>query len=355
MSDRLSRRSLMAGSVGLVSAAQTAEPVRLPKKVRVALWGLDGHTGEIVNPLPRYPDVELVAVQSANQAAAARFAKGKAHVYTDPIKMLDTEKPDLVAVCNNDGERAGAILEAAKRGLPVIAEKPLAIKRADFEQVRKLVEANHVKLGMLLPMRFDPPYLALKQIAESGELGDIIQISAQKSYKLGTRPEWQRRRDQYGSTILWIGIHMIDLMRWTSGREMKAASSFQGVAGNMGAGEMETSTTTSFLLDNGGTGTLHMDYCRPELAPSHGDDRLRLAGTKGVAEYMLATGVTLVSSKRKLEKIEALPPARSIFGEFLEFVYLGKPTSLPHSEIYRICEITMAAHDAAVTGKVISL
>ena len=55
---------------------------------------------------------------------------------------------------------------------------------------------------------------------------------------------------------------------------------------------------------------------------------------------MLATGVTLVSSKRKLEKIEALPPARSIFGEFLEFVYLGKPTSLPHSEIYRICEIT---------------
>lgn len=345
----------MAGSVGLVAAAQAAEPVRLPKKVRVALWGLDGHTGEIISPLPRYPDVELVAVQDANQAAATRFAKGKARVYADPIKMLDTEKPDLVAVCNNDGERAGAILEAAKRGLPVIAEKPLAIQRADFEQVRKLVESSHVKLGMLLPMRFDPPYLALKQIAESGELGDIIQISAQKSYKLGTRPEWQRRREKYGSTILWIGIHMIDLMRWTSGREMKAASSFQGVAGNMGAGEMETSTTTSFLLDNGGTGTLHMDYCRPELAPSHGDDRLRLAGTRGVAEYMLATGVTLVSSKRKLEKIEALPPARSIFGEFLEYVYLGKPTSLPHSEIYRICEITMAAHDAAVNGKVISL
>lgn len=349
----------MAGTVGLVSAAQaaaqTAEPVRLPKKVRVALWGLDGHTSEIISPLPRYPDVELVSVQDANQAAATRFAKGKAHVYTDPIKMLDTEKPDLIAVCNNDGERASAILEAAKRGLPVIAEKPLAIKRAEFEQVRKLVESNHVKLGMLLPMRFDPQFLALKQITESGEIGEVIQISAQKSYKLGKRPEWQQRRDQYGSTILWIGIHMIDLMRWTSGREMKAASSFQGVAGNMGAGEMETTTTTSFLLDNGGTATLHMDYCRPELAPSHGDDRLRLAGTKGVVEYMLATGVTLVSAKRKLEKIEALPPARSIFGEFLEYVYLGKPTSLPHKEIYRICEITMAAHDAAVTGKVISL
>ena len=350
----LTRRTVLASAL-VGQASQPVQTVPLPRKVRVAIWGLDGHTSEIMNPLPRYPDVELVAVQDANEAAATRFAKGKAHVYTDPIKMLDTEKPDLVAVCNNDGERAAAIIEAAKRRLPVIAEKPLAIKRADFDHLRKLVEANNVKLGMLLPMRFDPQFLALKQITESGELGEVIQISAQKSYKLGKRPEWQRRRDQYGSTILWIGIHMIDLMRWTSGREMKAASSFHGVAGNMGAGEMETTTTTSFLLDNGGTGTLHMDYCRPELAPSHGDDRLRLAGTKGVAEYMLATGVTLVSTKRKLEKIESLPPARSIFGEFLEYVYLGKPTSLPHNEIYRICEITMAAHDAAVTGKVISI
>lgn len=345
----------MAASAGLALAQQPPEPVRLPRKVRIVLWGLDGHTGEILSPLPKYPDVELVGVQDANTAAATRVARGKARVYSDPIRMLDTEKPDLVAVCNNDGERASAILEAARRGLPVIAEKPLAILRSEFDQVRKLVEANHVKLGMLLPMRFDPHFLALKQIAESGELGDIIQISAQKSYKLGKRPEWQQRRELYGSTILWIGIHMIDLMRWTSGREMKAASSFQSVAGNMGAGQMETTSSTSFLLDNLGTATLHMDYCRPALAPSHGDDRLRLAGTKGVAEYMLATGVTVVSAQRKLEKIESLPPARSIFGEFLEHVYLAKPTSLPHAEIYRICEITMAAHDAAVTGKVIPL
>jgi predicted dehydrogenase len=212
-----------------------------------------------------------------------------------------------------------------------------------------------VKLGVLLPMRFERPYLALKQIVESGEIGEVIQISSQKSYKLGERPAWQRNRATYGSTILWIGIHMFDLMRYCSGRDLTAVSSFQGIAGDLRAGEMENTTTSSFRMDNGGTATLHMDYCRPEAASSHGDDRLRLAGTKGVAEYMLATGVTIVTKTRKLEKIDTLPPEGSVFAEFLDHVYLGKPTCQPLEQIYRLCEITLAAHEAAVTGKVLSV
>lgn len=354
----LNRRRWLAGAAAapaMSASAMAPETVKLPGKVRVAVWGLDGHSGEYTKVLARYPDVEIVGVQHTDARAAERYARGKAKVFSDPRKMLDELKPDVVGVCNNDGERAAAILECVKRGMHVVAEKPLSISRADLDHVKKAVAARNVKLGMLLPMRWERPYQALKKTVESGEIGEVIQISSQKSYVLGERAEWLRNRKTYGSTILWIGIHMFDLMRWSSGREMKAVSGFMGMPGELRQGDMETTTATAFRLDNGGTATLHMDYCRPAAAGSHGDDRLRLAGTRGIAEYMAATGVTLLAAGRKPEKLVELPPEGSIFAEFLDHVYLGKPTSLPHNEIYRICEITLAAHEAAVSGKVIQL
>ncbi len=346
----ISRRALLTAP-----AAAAPEVVRLPRKVRVAVWGLDGHSGEYTKPLASYPDVEIVGVQHHDLAAAEKYARGKARVFSDPRRMLDETKPDIVGVCNDNGRRAQAILECLRRGHHVVAEKPLALTSSDLDKIRRELKHSGVKLGMLLPMRWERPYLALKKIVDCGDIGEVIQISAQKSYVLGQRPQWMRERTTYGSTILWIGIHMIDLMRWTSGREFRAVSGFQGIAGDLRQGAMETTTSSSFRLDNGGTACLHMDYCRPSTAGSHGDDRLRLAGTRGVAEYMAATGVTLLTASRKPEKIVELPPAGSLFAEFLDHVYLGKPTTLPHSEIFRVCELTLAAHEAARTGKVISV
>jgi predicted dehydrogenase len=352
-SHTFSRRSLLG-----VSAALYAQQVPLPRKVRVAIIGLDGHPGEISGPLNRLPDVDVIAISNAPEEAIRRFVKGKprmanARPYADLNKMLDAEKPDVVAVCNTNGERAAGVIAAAERKLPVIAEKPFAATRAELDRVKKAVRANGVKVGMLLPMRYSPPYLALKQIVTAGEIGDVILISSQKSYQLGSRPNWFTRQKTYGSTIIWIGPHMIDLMRWVSGRQYVEAASFMGRLGFPGLGDMETSTSTSFKLDNGGTATLHMDYCLPATAPYHGDDRLRLSGTKGVAEYMPASGVTFATAEKKLTRVTDLPPARSVFAEFLDSVYNGKAPSLPEEDIFAVCDATVAAHESAVQHAIV--
>jgi hypothetical protein len=106
---------------------------------------------------------------------------------------------------------------------------------------------------------------------------------------------------------------MVDLMLWTSGRDFKEVASFQTRVGFPEIGDAENSAASLFRMDNGGAATLRMDYLRPETAPSHGDDRLRLAGTKGIAEYYNTGGVTLVSVGRKLEQIRDLPPEGSVF------------------------------------------
>jgi hypothetical protein len=125
------------------------------------------------------------------------------------------------------------------------------------------------------------------------------------------------------------------------------AVSFQGRVGFPHLREMENTTATIFRLDNQGTAALHMDYLRPDTAPTWGDDRLRLAGTRGVAEYQAATGVTLVTATQPPRQIRELPPDGSLFLDFLASVYLGKPSGLDLRDIYRVNEIVLAARDAA--------
>ena len=351
------RRSFAAGLLAAAPLmAAPADEVRLPRRLRLGLIGNEGHPTEITRPLPRLPDIDLVAYSHPDARALASFRAPKPRPepkkYPDYRAMLDQEKLDLVAVCNSNGDRAAAVLACAERRLNVISEKPLATERADLDRVHAAIDKSGVKLGMLVPMRFEPAYQALRNIVGSGAIGEVYQMEGQKSYTLGRREAWYKSRASYGGTIAWIGIHMIDLMIYTSRRDMKRVFSFQGRVGPRDYGDMEMTTSSVFTLDNGGTATVHLDYYRPESAGSHGDDRLRLAGSKGIAEYQGATGVTLLVQGKPPETLKDLPPAGSVFIDYLEWAYNGKTPVVEQREIWRANEITLAARDAAEKGRV---
>jgi predicted dehydrogenase len=355
MQNPVTRRAWLVGAAAARAAAQSAAPLRLPRKLRIGLIGLEGHTGEILRPLRSHPDLELVAASDPREKALASFARGPhaaARRYADYRELLDREKLDLVGICGDNGSRAAIIVAAAERKLHIAAEKPLAITRPDLERIKKAVAGNDVRLTMLLPMRFSPPYLAMQQIVASGQIGEVAQMGAQKSYKLGERPDWMRRRSSFGGTIPYIGVHMVDLMRFTSGREMVETVAFQSRIGYPDLQEMENTTATLFRLDNGGTAALRMDYLRPQTAPSHGDDRLRLAGTEGVLEYQ-GGALSLITGKEKPRTVTQLPPPGSLFLNFLDFVYNSQANGLPLQDIYRVNEIVLAARESADQGRIV--
>ena len=353
------RRALLAGAGAALSSAAPA-PARLPAKVRVGLAGLDGHPGEVTKPIPSMPDVELVAISDPAPKTLERFGKSKAAAgarqYASWQQMLDKEKLDVVGVCNANSMHAEVILEALGRGIHVIAEKPIATDEASLEKVRAAVAKSKSKFTSILPMRLSPPYLALKEIVASGELGEIIQLDSQKSYKTsGERPAWFYKRATYGGTMAWIGIHMIDLMIHITGRDFVEALGYQNHIGFPETGDTENITATVFRMDNGGVALLRMDYLRPQTAKTHGDDRLRIAGTKGIAEYMEATGVTVMSDQRPREVLTALPPARGVFEEFLQHIYNGKPEPVSWKEIHRGHLIALRARQAMESHKAVKI
>ncbi len=338
-SRKISRRVALLAA-GPAASPVVAAPLKLPKKVRVVLIGKEGHTGEVTTPAKQMPEIEIVAQVDS---------------LADYRAVLDREKPDLVGVCNDNGARAAAIIACAERGINFIAEKPFAIRLDDLARCRRAVEKSGVRYTMMLPLRFTPHFQALKQIVASGQIGEIAQIGGQKSYKPAPNVAWRNQASTYGGTIPWVGIHMADLMRWASGREFVSAAAFQTRMGWEALKDRENSAAALFHLDNGGVATLRMDYLRPDGATTHEDDRLRLAGTKGVAEYQASTGVTLMTYDAPQKVITPLPAPLSLFVEFLRAIYLGGPDPIALADIWRMNEICLKTRDAANSNRVVKL
>jgi predicted dehydrogenase len=350
----LSRRSLLAASPLAVAgyAQAPAAPFHLPRKLRIAMLGFDGHPSIILGELPRLPDVEVVAIYDSNARQLATEARkpllSKARQYGNYVELLDKERPDIAGICGPTSEHTPAILACTERRIHVACEKPLALSLADLEHIKRAVAASGISLTMFLPMRYEGVFRAMRDIVRRGAIGEAAQIDAQKSYKLGERPEWMRDRSEFGGTIPYIGIHMVDLIRFTSGRELGKSVSMEARVGFPEMRDMENTTGTLFRMDNGGVAVMHLDYLRPDKGQGHGDDRLRIAGTKGVVEYSEHRGLSLVTQSAAERMITDVPATGSLFLDFLDSVYNGKASGLPLQDIYRVNEIVLQAHAASV-------
>jgi predicted dehydrogenase len=194
----------------------------------------------------------------------------------------------------------------------------------------------------------------MRAIVDSGAIGEVAQIQGQKSYKPGPESQWKNREASYSGTIPWVGIHMIDTMLFASRRRFVECAAFQSLVGWPELGARENTASIVYRLDNRGTATLNCDYLRPGQVPSHGDDRLRIAGTKGVVEYQASTGVTLMTLGQAPRAVE-LPRARSLFVDYLTWVYNSGPATLPHEDIWAASEAAYAARESAKTGRIVKI
>ena len=149
MDKNWSRRGLLLAAVASAIKSRAAT-VKLPDKVRLGIIGYDGHVDEILRILPEFPDVELIAVaddasdSGATQSALRNPSVSKARRDAAYPEMLERERLDCVAICNNNGGRAAAIISAAERKLNLIAEKPFGITRREFTWVIAAVEKNRI-------------------------------------------------------------------------------------------------------------------------------------------------------------------------------------------------------------------
>lgn len=351
LSSSFSRRGLL-GAAALPLFAQeggipSIEWPRLGRKIRVGMVGLEGHPSEVYGVVAKHPDLALTAIakdQVPVRGLTRREEFRDTRVYDDFQSMFQTEKFDIVAVCNTNGHRAEVIVEAARRGWHVVAEKPVALNTEELHAVEAAISKAGVGFTSLLPMRYEPPYFTMARLVHDGAIGDVRLMNAQKSYKMGSRADWFKDAALYGSTMQWIGVHMVDLMHWVSGQRFRSAYSYEKNVGQPMNGAMQNVAGAVFQLKNDGVATLNMDYFRPEAASTHGDDRLRVVGTKGILEYRMQDGLlSLGAGDRDIVKPPLQSPPLPLFLDFLLSVYQQRPMLIRPEEIFHVVEALNAA------------
>jgi predicted dehydrogenase len=266
---------------------------------------------------------------------------------------LGQHSPDIVVETGTDRDRADAIIACAERGIHIICEKPLARDLDGLDRVRRAVAKSGVRCSALLTMRCDPSYMAMRQAVAEGAVGEITQGAGQKSYRLGERPAWQKSRETFSGIIPYIGIHSMDLFRWVTGREYAEVMAYASNVAHPEIGELEDNACVIARLDNGASAAFRLDYCRPAAAPTHGDDRLRIAGNQGVIEARDDI-VTLVTQSQGPQELR-LPRPVSFFGDFLEAVDEGTEGFIPFEDCAHMTEVVLRARESAEIGRPITL
>lgn len=325
---------------------------------RVGMIGMESHTGFTLNALPQMKNAKLTAVTLMNDTQRNKWRRSSSYSpfvneYKDYNRMLDTENLDIICVYTPNNLIAECVIAAAAYGAHIYTEKPLAITLDDLAAARAAIEKAGVTMTMMLSMRQDGEYQKVHEVVQHGMIGEITQCSAQKSYRVGSRPDWQRKRESLGGIIPFIGCHALDLLRWTSGLEFIKGAAFHNNVGNPYLKEMENSASMVLLANNGATVSARLDYCRPETASSHGDDRIRLTGTEGVIEVM--HGVIRVITSRDEEYV--LPHAKSVmqFVNMVEAIEGREELLVPAEDAYRITEIVLKLRNAADQHEMVDL
>lgn len=257
--------------------------------MRLAFIGGHGHhylRGALSDPAVTVERPVAVAGDGVDDPKAQAMAAslGDVQWFDDARRMLDTTRLDVVSVGAVYARNGEFVVAALERDIAVVSDKPVA---ADWETLRR-IEALTRGTGRVLltefPFRSQPEFRAMQEAVAGGEIGDVVLATAQKSYKFGRRPEWYADRSLYGGTLLWIASHGIDAIRFVTGQKLRCVCGRQGNVSRPDYGGMEDHTVSVFALEGGGAGIVHADFQQAARAASHGDDRLRLAGSRGTLE-----------------------------------------------------------------------
>jgi predicted dehydrogenase len=321
--------------------------------LKAAIIGTSGHIDLALEVRDRLPQVSFVGVApgSADEDAREFFVDqmeaSLIPFYEDYRRMLDREKPDVAVVAPFFFLQSRIACECLERGIHVFVEKPMSVSFEQLERLRRAYMLGKADLCPMLTSRYVPSFHAAWRAVRDGMVGEPLLITALKSYKLGTRHPMYTHRATYGGTIPWVAIHGIDWIHLFTGGAITEVTSSHTAAGNGGHGEMESSGVCMFRLANSGSATLAFDYFRPGPASTHGEDRVRIAGEKGVLE--IAGGEASLFPRdappRRLEKEEPL----SLFQEFVRHLEDGTPLRITAEDAFAISGLALRCREAADT------
>jgi predicted dehydrogenase len=132
-----------------------------------------------------------------------------AKVYADFEDLLADPEVELVDIANRSTQHFEFTVKALKTGKDVFLEKPICVSVAEAKKLLALSKKAKGKLYIRHNCRFEPAFNHIKQIIDSGILGEVYEIKLCR-HNYQRRDDWQTLKDCGGGLLLNWGPHIID-------------------------------------------------------------------------------------------------------------------------------------------------
>ncbi|KPL82898.1 hypothetical protein SE15_08960 [Thermanaerothrix daxensis] len=180
----------------------------------------------------QHPDqLRFVAVAEPDPQRRARFA-AQHHIprerqYTTWEDLLDEpQMADAALICTQDTLHTAPALAAMRAGYHILLEKPLAPRLEECERLVATSEATGRQLHVGHVMRYTRHYRLLREIVQSGVLGQIVDVDHRENVAFWhmahsyVRGNW-RNQALSSPMILAKCCHDLDMLPWALGQRCR--------------------------------------------------------------------------------------------------------------------------------------
>lgn len=222
----------------------------------------------------------LAGVADARPEAAKSFAADyQIHAYQSVEELLSSPAIDAVCICTPSGLHAPLAIQAAEHGKHMVIEKPVALTVDSANEIIAACEKNHVTVAVVSQLRFSPDVQCVKQLVESGEMGQIISAGLEMKYfrsdEYYAASNWRGTwKMDGGGALMNQGIHGVDIMSFVMGGVKSVSGQIKTLAKKI---EVEDTAVAALEFVNGALGTI-----TASVATNPGYPRtLTISSTKG--------------------------------------------------------------------------
>jgi UDP-N-acetyl-2-amino-2-deoxyglucuronate dehydrogenase len=229
--------------------------------IKLGLVGCGRISDKHFESIAQIENAEIIACCDIleERAIAAKEKHNINKYYTDYSKMLDSEKMDAVIICTPSGLHPDMGIEAAKRKMHVISEKPMAIKLENADRLIRTCDKEGVHLFVVKQNRLNPTMQLLRKAIDKNRFGKIFMVQSnvfwQRPQSYYDNAKWRGTWEFDGGAFTNQASHYVDALYWLIG----PVDSVMAETATM-ARQIETEDTGSVILKfrNGVIGNLNV-------------------------------------------------------------------------------------------------
>lgn len=242
------------------------------------------HAESYVHNLRANPHTAFVGFYDDDDERGREFAQKYNIKHYRNLDQLYSQGLDAVIICAENSRHREMAEMAAKNGLHILCEKPLATTVADAEAIVQMCDSAGVVLMTAFPMRFSAPLLEVKRFLDAGGLGKVFACNTTNQ---GECPK--HHRSWFVDPVLAGGgavsdhvVHLADVLAWYLNDTVTEVYAVANDVLYPGETEVETGGLVMLTYSNGTFATIDCSWSKPPYYPTWGGLAFDLIGEKGL-------------------------------------------------------------------------